>query len=335
MYHHKSLSRFAVLMLATVSALTMGCSKKDASKTGGLTKMTLKMHWIPDAHQLGFWTAMDKGFYQNHGLDMSVYPGGLDANPIRDVLNGTADVGQVGGFEQVVLAANEGLPIKAVAAVHRRSPHALISLQGRQISKPADFEGKTVAVAFGDTAEILLKAYLDKENVPLTSLKLVPYRFDLTPLLLGEVDAVTGFSTGQPVTITEKGKEPHVLSYDSAGIRSYGYTLVASDKAISEKGSSLKAFIAASREGWAYAFEHPDEAAELFKKRFGTSVEINRTKAELKLIKEIMLNDDGTLADWDVNEEVAKDVRDMLIKYSGVKKDLSTQSLFNNNFLNE
>ncbi len=118
--------------------------------------------------------ALDKGFYREHGLDVDIHPGGMDANPIRDVVNGSADIGQVGGIEQVILAAGEGLPVKAIASIHRRSPHALISLSERPVEKAADLRGKTVAVAFGDTAEILLKAYLDAENVPLDSVKLVP-----------------------------------------------------------------------------------------------------------------------------------------------------------------
>lgn len=334
------LNPFKVLLMSTVAIATVisGCGDKKAAVPNTApppTKLTLKLHWIPDTHQLGFWVALDKGFYANHGLDVSIFPGGMDANPIRDVINGSADVGQVGGIEQVVLAANEGLPVKAIAAIHRKTPHALLSLQSRPIAKPADFAGKTIAVAFGDTAEILLKAYLDKEGIDEKSVKLVPFRYDLTPLLSGQVDAVTGFSTGQTVTIKEKGETPAVLSYDSAGVRSYGYCLVSSDKTMAQKGPALKAFLAASREGWAYTFAHPDEAAALFKKRFGDAVGLERTKAELNLIRSLMLNDSGDLAEWNVDKKIVDDVKGMLTKYSGVKKDLPTPSVFNNSFLNE
>jgi ABC-type nitrate/sulfonate/bicarbonate transport system substrate-binding protein len=324
--------------VAAVIVMISGCGERKTNAPSGAnapTKLTLKLHWIPDTHQLGFWVALDKGLYREHGLDMTIFPGGMDANPLRDVINGSADLGQVGGIEQVVLAANEGLPMKAIAAIHRRSPHALISLKSRPIEKPSDFQGKTIAVAFGDTAEILLKAYMDKEGIPLDSVKLVPFRYDLTPLLLGEVDAVTGFSTGQPVTLKEKGKEPCVLSYDSAGVKSYGYTIVVSKKTMAEKGPALRTFLAASREGWQYAFAHPDESAALFKKRFGDAVEIERTKAELNLIRSLMLDDKGELAKWNIDDTVVQGVKDMLVKYSGVKKDLPTTVVFDNSYLDE
>lgn len=329
------------ILFSAVSSLivvTSGCGDRKASATDAVkshTKLTLKLHWIPDSHQLGFWVALDKGFYREHGLDMSIYPGGMDANPIRDVLNGSADIGQVGGIEQVVLAANEALPVKAIATIHRRSPHALISLQSKPLEKGSDFQGKTIAVAFGDTAEILLKAYLDAQGVPLNAVKLVPFRYTLTPLLLGQVDAVTGFSTGQPVTIKENGKEPFVLSYDGAGIKSYGYTIVVSEKTMTEKAPELKAFLAASREGWKYAFAHPEECAALFKKRFGNAAEIERTKAELNLIRALMLDEKGELAGWNTDEEIVEGVKTMLVKYSGVKKELPAKTVFDNSYLNE
>jgi NitT/TauT family transport system substrate-binding protein len=323
------------LLLVSVLGFAAGCGKADkaaASAQAPATKLTYKMHWIPDAHQLGFWIAVDKGIYRQHGLEVEAYPGGMDANPIRDVVNGSADIGQVGGVEQVVLAAGEGLPIKAIASLHRRSPHALISLAERPIEKAADLRGKTVAVAFGDTAEILLKAYLDAEKIPADSVKLVPFRFDLTPLLSGQVDAVTGFSTGQPVTLRENKREPRILSYDAAGIKSYGYTLVASDKVIASKPEALRAFIAASREGWKYAFAHPDEAAALFKQRFGESVDVERTKAELNLIRSIMLDGQGELARWDLDAKTVEDVKDILAKYSTAKQTLGTSAIFVNSF---
>lgn len=321
------------IFISVISALFLfmvGCSERQASN-----KLTLKLHWIPDAHQLGFWVALDKGFYKQHGLKMTIYPGGMDANPIRDVINGSADIGQVGGVEQVVYAVNEGLPIKAIAAIHRRTPHALISLKSNPIRKASDLEGKTIAVAYGDTAEILLNAYIDAGGISKESVKMVPFRYDLTPLLLGEVDAVTGFSTGQPITIKEMGKEPVVLSYEDAGITSYGYTLVASTKILETKRSELKAFLAATREGWEYAFSHPDEAAELFKAHFNDTVDVERTKAELRLIRSLMLDEGGSLAKWSLDRNVVESVRDRLAKYSKVKKTISIDSVYSNSYLNE
>ncbi len=123
---------------------------------------------------------------------------------------------------------------------------------------------------------------------------------------------------------------PRILSYDAAGIKSYGYTLVATEKVIATKPDALKAFIAASREGWKFAFAHPDEAAALFKKRFGESVDVERTKAELNLIRSIMLDGKGELAGWALDPKTVEGVKDILVKYSSAKGNLVTSAIFDN-----
>ncbi len=328
--------RIPILALSTVVLATatvlQGCNppaKPDADQT---EKLTLQLHWIPDSHQIGFWTAVSKGIYRDNGLDVTVRPGGLDANPIKDALSGSADIGQSGGVEQVVTAVSEGLPLKAIAAIHRETPHALISLSRKPILKPADFRGKTIAVAYGDTAEILLKSYMAQAGVDESSVKLVPFKFDLTPLLSGQVDAVTGFSTGQPATIEKLGRKPVVLRYSSAGISSYGYTLVASESTIAKKPEALRHFLKASREGWEYVFAHPDEAVKLFKQRFGDAVDEKLVRRELELIKPLMVGDDGKLATWAIDAKRVQGVLKFLTDRGQLKQSVPAQTIFDDSF---
>lgn len=320
---------FAAAITSAALILT-GCGKTDAPQSSVLEKLTLQLHWIPDSHQLGFWTALDKGLYKNNGLDVTVRSGGLDANPIKDALSGAADIGQVGGVEQVCIAVSEGLPVKAIASIHRETPHALISLSSKPIQGPSDFKGKTIAVAYGDTAEVLLKSYMTKEGVSESSVKLVPFKFDLTPLLSGQVDAITGFSTGQPAIIEKLGKTPVVLAYSTAGVSSYGYTLVASEKTLEKRGAAIDKFLKSSREGWEYAFSHPDEAISLFKKRFGDSVDEKLSRRELELIKPLMLSQSGKLSTWKLEDERVSGVLKFLHNQGQLKKDIAAASISNN-----
>lgn len=318
------------LAIAMVVLSLAGCGKSDTPREGQPEKLTLQLHWIPDTHQLGFWTALDKGIYRSAGLDVAIHPGGLDANPIKDALSGAADIGQVGGIEQVCAAVSEGLPLKAIASIHRETPHALISLSSKPIQKPSDFIGKTIAVAYGDTAEVLLKSYMTQAGVSESSVKLVPFKFDLTPLLSGQVDAITGFSTGQPATIEKLGKTPVVLSYSSMGISSYGYTLVASDATLAKKAVAVDKFLQASREGWEYAFSHPDEAISLFKKRFGNSVDEKQSHRELELIRPLMLGQNGKLSTWKLEDTRVAGVLKFLRGRGQLKQDIPAPSVFDN-----
>jgi len=329
----RSLRAVSCAAAITFAALILsGCGKTNTPQSSQPEKLTLQLHWIPDSHQLGFWTALDKGIYKKNGLDVTVRPGGLDANPIKDALSGAADIGQVGGIEQVCIAISEGLPLKAIASIHRESPHALISLSSKPIQQPSDFKGKTIAVAYGDTAEVLLKSYMAKAGISESSVRLVPFKFDLTPLLSGQVDAVTGFSTGQPATIEKLGKTPVVLLYSTAGISSYGYSLVASEETLKKREGAIDKFLKSSREGWEYAFSHPNEAISLFEKRFGGSVDEGLAHRELELIKPLMLNQSGKLSTWKLEEERVSGVLRFLRNQGQLKKEISAPSIYNNSY---
>lgn len=325
----------SVVSLLVLFALVLlgisGCSKSDPQNVEQPVRLTLQLHWLPDPHQMGFWVASDLGFYKREGLDVVVHSGGLDANPIKDVLGGSADIGQVGGVEQACVAVSEGLPLKAIASIQRETPHALISLSQKPINGPSDFKGKTIAVAYGDTAELLLKSYMAEAKVDESSVTLIPFRFDLTPLLAGQVDAITGFSTAQPAMLEKLGRSPVVLSYASVGLSSYGYTLVASNEGLKNKSAAITKFLKASREGWDYAFAHPEESVALMKKRFGEGViEEDVALRQLTLIKKLMLEPDGQLATWKLDEARVAGVLGYLQERGQLKKTVPPSSVYDN-----
>ena len=289
--------------------------------------ITVQFGWIPDGHHAGFYVALEKGFYEKRGLDVEFLPGGLDSNPIKAVVSKSVDIGQAGGIEQVISARAQGLPIIAFAAIHRETPHALISLDKNPIRSEKDLPGKRVAVAYGDAAELLFKAFLAKARIDPKSLTLEPFRFDLTPLINGHVDAITGFKTDQPVTLKEKGLNPVVLSYSSIGIHSYGYTFFTTEEFRAKNEKAVESFYAASREGFEYAFAHPDEAISITKKALNASFNEETEKEKLKLESTLMLDENGKLADWALEYDRVKEVEGYL-QAQGQLKDVPQPESF-------
>lgn len=307
----------AALLVAAITFLAVSCDRTDNSS---LKHVIVQFGWIPDGHHAGFYVAVEKGFYRARGLDVKFLPGGLDSNALKAVVSKSADIGQAGGIEQVISGRAQGLPIIAFAAIHRETPHALISLERNPIRSEKDLPGKRIAVAYGDAAELLFKAYLAKAQIDAKSLALEPFRFDLTPLINGRVDAITGFKTDQPVTLKEKGLNPVVLSYSSLGIHSYGYTFFTTEEYRGRNEKVVEAFYAASREGFEYAFAHPDEAIALTKKALNASFEEATEKEKLMLESTLMLDENGKLADWALETDRVQEVEGYLSAQGQLKE---------------
>lgn len=314
------------LIIAFLLLFSSCDSKKDQQN---LHKIVVQFGWLPDTHHAGFWIALDKGYYKEEGLDVELLLGGLDSSPLKAVVSGAVDIGQAGGLEQLITAIDEGLPIRAIASFHRDTPQALISLEQNPILTPSDFAGKTIAVAFGDAAEILLKTYMKKTGIENDKVKCVPFRFDLTPLINGRVDAITGFSTDQPATLYNKGLSPVVLRYSDVGIRSYGYTFFCSQSTLAKKSKYVNAFLRASRRGWSYAFDHPEEAVAIMIKYF-SNLRPEIEKKKFDLVRELMCDKDGNLAEWKLENEVVNQVIQMLLQNSIIKSSLSANEIIAN-----
>jgi NitT/TauT family transport system substrate-binding protein len=126
-----------------ILAFAFGCGEgeKKTSAPKPLPQVSVQFGWLFDAHHLGFLLAKQRGYYEQEGVSVTLAPGGLDASPTKAVATGTAQIGQISGPEQLIGAGRDGLPIVGIAAFHRKSPHALISLAKKPIRQPGDLRG--------------------------------------------------------------------------------------------------------------------------------------------------------------------------------------------------
>ena len=134
------------------------------------------------------------------------------------------------------------------------------------ITKPADLVGKTLAVPPANvlTVEALLKLNkIEKKDV-----KTVPYKYDPTPLLKGQVDATVDFVTNVPFSIKQAGGDPTSFLIFDFGFRVYNDTVVVTDTMLRERRGDILAWLRASRRGWEENFKDVTHYPPLFQNSF-------------------------------------------------------------------
>src|SRR5580692_9530517 len=210
--------------------------------------VTVRLKWFNQAQFAGFYVAKDKGFYKAAGLDVDVQPGGPDFPAIQMVAGGNEQFG-VTGADQILIARSKGVPVVALAVLYRESPFVLFALKKSGITKPSDFAGKNVGLKIGGSEELVYRAVLKSAGVDKGTLHEVPVKFDLSPLLTGQVDVWPGYVINEVLAAQEKGFEVSVIKPSDYGVRMYADTLFTTERMLKEQPELVKKFVAATIHG--------------------------------------------------------------------------------------
>lgn len=95
---------------------------KDCASAGTpeKTKIKIQLKWLPQAQFMGYFVALDKGYYKDVGLDVEIVSGGGDVSETVAVQNGTVDFG-VTWLANLINANASGSSLLEVAQVYQRS----------------------------------------------------------------------------------------------------------------------------------------------------------------------------------------------------------------------
>jgi NitT/TauT family transport system substrate-binding protein len=249
--------------------------------------VTVRLKWFNQAQFAGFYVAQAKGDYKAAGLDVNIQPGGPDFPAVQMVAGGNEQFG-VTGADQILIARSKGVPVVAVAVIYRRNPFVLFSLAKSGLKTPADYIGKKVGVKIGGNEELIYRAVLAKAKIDKSQLTEIPVKFDMTPLLTGDIDVWPGYLINEVLAAKEKGFDVNIVYPSDYGIDLYADTLFTTEAMLKEKPDVVRNFVAATLKGWNTAIAAPEEAAKITVKygdKLNYEHELAMVKASVPLLK--------------------------------------------------
>jgi PAS domain S-box-containing protein len=227
---------------------------------------------LPDAAQFrfaGYYAALNRGYYAEEGLQVSIRGPGGSASPADSVVNDTAQFGVLGS--ELVRERLEGKPVVVLATILQESGYCLVSAMESMITAPADLTGKRVILTARD---VELRAFLRSSGIAMRDITFVDAAPDQAPMdaLVGRsVDAVGGYLTFEPNVLRLRGMPVAVMRPVSFGVDFCGDSLFTSEEQVRLHPERVAAFRRACLKGWRYALDHRDEVIEWILRRHGAA----------------------------------------------------------------
>ncbi|WP_449043893.1 ABC transporter substrate-binding protein [Paracoccus versutus] len=225
----------------------------------------LQLGWLAGNGILGELAADQNGYFAEEGLALDVVAGGPNVDGVASVASGRAEIGSISSSPSLMLARSQGLPVKCIAAGYQQHPFTYFSLEKNPVREPKDLIGKTVAT--NGTARILLQALLAANGIPEDQVEVLVMGADMSPLLTGQADVVTGWKTNVSA-LSVLGPERVDMTLWDAGIKLYANPYYVTDKSLNENPEQVRGMLRAIARGWGWVHDNPEAAVDILVSRY-------------------------------------------------------------------
>ena len=272
------------------SLVTLDAKAQSSAKTA----INLQLGWLAGNNQIGEVVAKQLGYYAAEGLDVQIQPGGPNIDGVAIVASGRFECGQLSSSPSLMLAVSQDIPVKCFASGLQQHPYTFFSLKKKPVATAKDMVGKKVGIQ--PTGVVLLKALLAKNSIPESGVEIIPIGADMSPLLTGQVDVVTGWQTNV-TALKPLGPDRVDLRLWDAGVRLYALPYYATVKTIQTRPDVLQKFLRATARGYAYTNANRDAAADLLIKEYPNLVR-NDEKIGIDAMMVYAFNDQTKANGW-------------------------------------
>jgi diguanylate cyclase (GGDEF)-like protein/PAS domain S-box-containing protein len=245
------------------------------------THLNLQLRWHHQFQFAGYYAAVHKGFYAQHGLNVTLLEGGADVNSLNSVLSGKADFGV--SNSSLVIDYMNGSPVVMLGPIFQHSPNILLTRES--LKSPVELARSGSIALMGGDQDVELKAMFLKEGIALNKIRFVSNHNHLDDFVTHKVDAINAYSSNEPFTLKENNISYTILEPRTYGLDFYGDLLFTSHVLYEKSPETVESFRKATMQGWEYALQHQDEIIELILEHYNTQ---NKTREHLAFEADVL-----------------------------------------------
>ena len=256
------------LVLALCLTLLAGCGAKK-EEAPALREMNVVLDWYPNALHTFIYTAIERGYYADEGLDVKIQFPANENDALSLVAAGKAQIGLYYEHDVIQAVANQDVKIRSIGAVVQSPLNVILSLKDKNITSPKDLVGKTVGYGGTALSEALVDTMVKACGEDPNDINLINVGFELmSSMTTDSVDATIGCLVNHEVPqLEEEGFEVNYFLVNEYGIPNYYEAVfLANNEMIEKEPEVLAGFLRASAKGFEDFKADPDGCLEILLK---------------------------------------------------------------------
>ena len=253
-------NRFITAVVFMVCAVT--------SASAETTAIRFVNDWKWEGQAAPLLLALDKGYFEEEALDVTLDKGAGSVNAIPQVASGEYDLGSADINSLIKWRAeNPDVDMKAIYIIYNSPPFAVLGRPSLGVFGPLDLEGHTLGAPAFDGAFAQWPAFVAANGILEDRVDIVDVGFPVREPMLaaGEVDAITGFSFTSYVTLQQNGvpdEDISLMLMSDFGLDLYGNAIIVNPEFAEKNPGSVKAFLRAAVKGYQETIANPAAAVE-------------------------------------------------------------------------
>jgi NitT/TauT family transport system substrate-binding protein len=307
------------------------CAAMLATPALAADKVTLMLNWYVYGEHAPFFYGKEKGFYEKEGIDLEIQEGRGSATVTQAVAAKSANFGYV-DVPTMMRAAVKGAPVTSVGVALQTSPMSAMGFVEKNIRKPEDIKGKTVATTPGDSMSQIWPLFLKKTGLKEGDFKIVSGdgTVKLNAVINGQADLLLGYVMDQSMKIKDAtGKDVFPIKFSDYGINLVSSGIIVNRDWLKEHEALTRRFLAATVKSIEEASKDPKAAAQAVLNAFPKGGKIDTMTQGFELTIPLYKDPTGKSKQaLRVSDENMKETVDVMVEYGGLeakaKDDIKT-----------
>jgi NitT/TauT family transport system substrate-binding protein len=301
------------------------CALFSAAVAAQAQKIVFTPQWTAQAQFAGYYVAQEKGFYKEAGIEVEIVHPSLTEPAMNRILDNTSQATTL-MLCQAMEGIDNGIPLVNILQTSMNSALVIVS---KKDENPLKQKGMRVGTWNAGFDQLAISMSI-QENLNYQWIRIAG---GINPFLSGAIDAMLAMSYNEYNRLRQAGvqlDEDNVYRFCDHGYNVQEDGVYVTRDYYNKHKKEALAFAQASRKGWEWAAENPEETLEIVMKyvregRIDTNLVLQRLM--LEEILRLQLDRDTGERSFTLRPDMVKKMSDLMLNNQMLLKEITYEDL--------